>query len=366
VVSDTEQAAMRAAIAASAAAVGSTNPRPCVGAVVLDAGGAVVGTGVTALKPGPHAEVAALAEAGDRARGGTIVVTLEPCSGSRPGPRCADAVIAAGITRVVFAVTDPNPQASGGADQLRAAGIDVAAGVLAAEAGRVLGPWTQALGRGRPYVTWKYAATLDGRTAAADGSSRWITGEAARTDVHRERAQSDAVIVGVGTVLADDPQLTVRDWPATRQPARIVVDSDARTPLASKILDGAAATVVVVADDADSGRVTALRRAGTDVVEVPRLGRRVDLAVLMDVVQQREMYLLLLEGGATLAASFLRAGLVDRVVGYYAPALLGAGVALVGDLGIDTMTAAMRLELADVARIGDDVRVVAHVMTGSG
>jgi diaminohydroxyphosphoribosylaminopyrimidine deaminase/5-amino-6-(5-phosphoribosylamino)uracil reductase len=363
--STAELAAMRRAIAASAEALGTTNPRPCVGAVVLDVDGAVVGEGVTQPIYGPHAEVAALAEAGGRARGGTIVATLEPCSHSGRTQRCTDAVIDAGLARVVYAMTDPNPIAAGGADQLRAAGVDIEAGVLADEAAAVLGPWTQALGRARPVVTWKYAATLDGRTAASDGSSRWITGAPARMDVHRERYRSDAVIVGIGSVLSDDPALTVRDWPADRQPTRVVVDTQARTPIDARVLDDAAPTLVVVGAGCDTDRVAALQDAGSEVVPVARTEAGIDLGELLQILHERELHLALLEGGATLAASFLRAGLVDRVLGYYAPALLGSGLPVAADLAIATIGDAVRLELDDVARIGDDVRIVASVMTRS-
>jgi diaminohydroxyphosphoribosylaminopyrimidine deaminase / 5-amino-6-(5-phosphoribosylamino)uracil reductase len=365
VASDTELSAMRRAIAISTAALGTTNPNPTVGAVILDQSGTTVGEGVTQPVGGDHAEVVALRAGADRARGGTLVVTLEPCRHVGRTGSCSAAILAAGITRVVYALGDPHDPASGGADQLRTAEVEVEAGLLADEAAAVLGPWTLALGRGRPHVSWKYAATLDGRTAASDNTSRWITGDEARIDVHRERYLSDAVIVGIGTVLADDPQLAVRDWPARRQPTRVVVDSDARTPLTSRVLDDVAPTLVVVAEGADATRVTALEEAGADVVALPRSGAGVDLAALLAALHDREIYLGLLEGGATLAAAFVRAGFVDRVVGYYAPTLLGAGVPLLTDLGIATMADAMRLKLDDVARIGDDVRIVAQVMTGS-
>ncbi len=202
-----EREAMRAALAASAGVLGTTSPNPPVGAVVLDARGELAGTGATAPPGGPHAEVLALAAAGPRARGGTVVVTLEPCRHTgRTGP-CTRALTEAGVARVVVACADPTAAAGGGADELRAAGVDVQVGLLADEV--AVGPleaWLTAQRTGRPHVTWKYAATLDGRSAAADGSSRWITGPVARADVHRLRAEADAVLVGVGTVLADDPR----------------------------------------------------------------------------------------------------------------------------------------------------------------
>src|SRR5687767_7143860 len=231
-----------------AAVLGTTSPNPPVGAVVLAADGTPIGEGATAPPGGPHAEITALAAAGDRARGGTVVVTLEPCAHTgRTGP-CADALIAAGVARVVVAVPEPTQLAGGGADRLRAAGIDVEVGVerAEAEAGALAG-WLTGVREQRPFVIWKVAATLDGRVAAADGSSRWITGAEARAAVHRLRATCDAVVVGSGTALADDPQLTVRDdagADAARQPLRVVVDRRDRLPATARVLDDAAPTHV--------------------------------------------------------------------------------------------------------------------------
>jgi diaminohydroxyphosphoribosylaminopyrimidine deaminase/5-amino-6-(5-phosphoribosylamino)uracil reductase len=218
---------------------------------------------------------------------------------------------------------------------LRAAGIEVVAGVLAEEvADGPLAAWLHAQRTGRPFVTWKYAATLDGRAAAADGSSRWITGEAARADVHRLRAEVDAVVVGIGTVLADDPELTVRPDPG-HQPLRVVVDSDGRTPASARVRDDTAPTLILT--ERDTGRH---HPAG-----------------VLTVLHDRGVVSVLLEGGPTLAAAFMTAGLVDRVVGYVAPALLGAGMSAIGDLGVGTITDALRLRLCEVQRVGDDVRL---------
>jgi diaminohydroxyphosphoribosylaminopyrimidine deaminase/5-amino-6-(5-phosphoribosylamino)uracil reductase len=261
---------------------------------------------------------------------------------------------------VVYAVADPHGVAAGGGAQLIAAGIDVEAGVLADEATSVLGRWRTAMASQRPHVTWKYAATLDGKVAAADGTSQWITGREARQDVHRERYLADAVIAGIGTVLADDPQLGVRDWPASRQPTRVVVDTDARTPVTARVLDSSAPTVVVVADDADQSRRTGLEAAGVDVLAVPRLNSHVDLGVMLSALFARDIAIALVEGGPTLATGLVSAGLVDRVVGYYGPLLLGAGPALLGAVGVATLADAPGLTIDDVMTVGSDIRIDAR------
>lgn len=341
-----ELAAMRRAIELAARGRASTLPNPVVGCVLLDERGEVVGEGWHERPGGPHAEVAALLQAGDRAKGGTAVVTLEPCNHTgRTGP-CAQALVEAGIRRVVVGVTEPTGEAGGGAEVLTAAGVEVERGVLAAEAERVNLPWLTAVRRGRPFVTWKFGATLDGRSAAADGTSRWITSTAARADVHRLRAECDVVMAGVGTVLADDPALTVRPADGSvpsRQPLRVVVDSLGRTPAGAQVLDGAAPTWVATA--AEVG-------AGPD--------GRVDLDRLLAELFARDRRHVLLEGGPALAGAFLAAGLVDEVVGYLAPALLGDGPAALSGAGVGTIADAIRLELVDVTRVGDDVRLTAR------
>lgn len=243
--------AMRRAIALAARGLGTASPNPVVGCVLLDPDGEVVGEGFHAYAGGPHAEIVALAQAGRRARGGTAVVTLEPCDHTgRTGP-CSHALITAGVARVVVAVPDPDPVAAGGAATLRAAGVRVEFGVRAAEAEAGNVAWLTSVRRGWPYVVWKFAATLDGRSAAADGTSMWITSEDARADVHALRGTVDAVIAGVGTVLADDPRLTVRNLRdgtlAIRQPLRVVVDSLGRTPAGARVRDGAAETWIATA-----------------------------------------------------------------------------------------------------------------------
>ncbi len=320
---------MRRAVALSESVLGRTSPNPPVGAVVLSADGVVLGAGATAPVGGPHAEVTALAAAGELARGGTLVVTLEPCAHTGRTPPCTDAILAAGITRVVIGCADPTALAGGGAERLRAAGVAVEITADTYVQRGPLEPWLHVQRTGRPFVTWKYAATLDGRSAAADGTSRWITGVDARADVHLLRDQADAILVGVGTVLADDPELTVRP-DAGRQPLRVVLDRSGRTPADAKVLDDAAETLVLVDEPAQA------------------------LARLHD----RGVVSVLLEGGPTLAAAFLRAGLVDRIIAYLAPALLGSGPAALGNLGVGTIADARRLRLDEVVRLGDDLRLI--------
>jgi diaminohydroxyphosphoribosylaminopyrimidine deaminase/5-amino-6-(5-phosphoribosylamino)uracil reductase len=334
--------AMRQAILLAGRGLGETSPNPSVGAVILDSAGVIAGRGRTAPAGGPHAEIAALAEAGERARGGTAVVTLEPCNHTgRTGP-CTRALLAAGVASVVIAVRDPNPIAAGGVEALRAAGVPVQAGMLGDLAAHGLRYWLTSVGRGRPYLVWKYASTLDGRSAAADRTSKWITSEPARADVHALRGTVDAIIAGIGTVLADDPALTVRVPGLDRRPLRVVVDSAGRTPGTARVRDGAAPTWIATA--AEVG-------AGPD--------GRVDLAKLMCSLYERGVRGALLEGGPALAGGFLEAGLVDEVVGYLAPKLLGAGSPALGPAGVDTVAAAHGLALTDVTQIGPDLRITA-------
>ncbi len=320
------------ALAARGPAV-DANPR--VGCVlVVDE--EVVGEGWHQGAGTAHAEAAALTAAGDTARSATAFVTLEPCSHTgRTGP-CANALIDAGVRRVVYAQSDPNPAARGGADVLREAGIRITAGLLERDAELLNEHWTFAVTRGRPFVTWKFAATLDGRSAASDGSSRWVTGEQARADVHCLRAAAGAVLAGTGTVLADDPQLTVRSAVgdhatslSVKPPLRVVVGVR-DVPMSARVFDDAAPTMQIRSDD--------------------------PVQVLAQLHEQ-EVRHAFLEGGPTLAAAFLRAGLIDEIVAYIAPALLGAGAAAVGDLGIANIENIARFQLHDVARLGDDVRL---------
>ncbi|MEU7700927.1 bifunctional diaminohydroxyphosphoribosylaminopyrimidine deaminase/5-amino-6-(5-phosphoribosylamino)uracil reductase RibD [Streptomyces sp. NPDC039028] len=346
--------AMRRAVELAARGLGATSPNPVVGCVITDAAGHVVGEGYHRRAGGPHAEVHALREAGALARGATAYVTLEPCNHTgRTGP-CAQALIEAGISRVLYAVGDPNPQATGGADTLRAAGVEVRQGLLEAEAEAGNIAWLGSVRRGRPFVRWKYAATLDGRIAAADGTSRWITSPESRADVHRLRAEADAVVVGSGTARADDPHLAVRGVEGAVQPLRVVVDTEGTAVKpGARILDDAAPTLIAIARDAATGLDDAR------VLRLPRADRGLSVPALLDALHARGVRSVLLEGGPTLAGAFVAAGAVDQVVGYLAPVLLGAGPNALADAGISTITEALRLDVTDTVRIGPDLRVTA-------
>ncbi|WP_435056337.1 bifunctional diaminohydroxyphosphoribosylaminopyrimidine deaminase/5-amino-6-(5-phosphoribosylamino)uracil reductase RibD [Streptomyces venezuelae] len=351
---DADTRAMRRAIELAARGLGSTSPNPVVGCVLTDASGAIVGEGWHERAGGPHAEVHALRAAGGAARGGTAYVTLEPCNHTgRTGP-CAQALVDAGITRVVYAVPDPNPQASGGAATLRAAGIDTTAGLLADEAEAGNAAWLTSVRLGRPHVTWKYAATLDGRSAAADGSSRWISSAESRADVHRLRAESDAVLVGAGTLRADDPHLAVRGVEGATQPLRIALDARAALLPTARVLDDAAPTLLVVGEDADTRHLP-----GVELLRLPLHDGRIGVHDLLTHLDRRGVRSLLLEGGPTLAGAFLEGGAVDRVIGYIAPALLGAGPAALADAGIKNISGAQRLDITEAVRIGPDLRITA-------
>ncbi len=314
-------------------------PNPRVGAVLLAPDGTTIGEGWHRGAGTSHAEVAALADAaahGRDPRGATAVVTLEPCNHTgRTGP-CSVALLEAGVARVVASVDDPNPAAAGGAARLRTGGVDVVTGVLSDEGEALLGPWLHAVRRGRPFVTLKIATSLDGRVAAADGSSRWITSAVARRHAHDLRAQVDAIVVGTGTALADDPELTARTADGTlveHQPLRVVVGLRDLPPTARLHGPGGPLLHLRTHEPAD---------------------------VLADLAG-REVRHVLVEGGPTLSAAFLRAGLVDEVHAYVAPALLGAGRPAVGDLGIGAVADALRLEFAHVQPLGPDVLIVATI-----
>ncbi|MGZ5370456.1 bifunctional diaminohydroxyphosphoribosylaminopyrimidine deaminase/5-amino-6-(5-phosphoribosylamino)uracil reductase RibD [Aeromicrobium sp.] len=328
-----ETDAMRRAIDAARAVICAL-PNPRVGCVLLDPDGKEIATGFHRGAGTPHAEADALTRAGERAAGATAVVTLEPCNHTGRTPPCAQTLIAAGVTRVVFAQTDPDPTAAGGAETLRAAGIDTEAGVLAEEAAELNVAWTHAVTTGRPFVTWKYAATLDGLSAAPDGSSKWITGPEARRDVQKFRAEVDAIMAGTGSVLADDPRLTVRDegddpLPYERQPLRVIV-GESTIPRYYRVFDQTAPMLIIQSRDPHA---------------------------VLQKLAEREIRHVWLEGGPRLAGAFWNAGLIDRVIGYIAPALLGAGRPAL-EAAATTLADLRPIDVTDLTTIGKDIRLI--------
>ncbi|SDN71605.1 bifunctional diaminohydroxyphosphoribosylaminopyrimidine deaminase/5-amino-6-(5-phosphoribosylamino)uracil reductase RibD [Allokutzneria albata] len=327
--------AMRSAIAVSEGVRGLTSPNPPVGCMIVDARGKPVGFGGTSPPGQAHAEVVALRMAGTAARGGTAFVTLEPCAHHGRTPPCADALLEAGIAQVYYAVDDPFPAAAGGAQRLRDAGVTVHSGLLAEEVRTgPLRAWLHYARTGRPHVTWKFASTVDGRISAEDGTSRWISSPESRAEVHALRLKVDAVIVGTGTVLADDPQLTTRppaNEPAMRQPLRVVV-GERDIPVGARVLDDAAETVHLRTRDPHQVLATLAERGVVDV---------------------------LLEGGSRLAGAFWESGLIDRALVYMAPMLLGAGTPVLDGIGVGTIGDALPLAFESATMIGPDVRISA-------
>lgn len=339
---------------------GRTSPNPMVGAVVVR-DGEVVGEGFHERFGEAHAEVVALRAAGERARGATVYVTLEPCAHHGKTPPCTDALIAAGVARVVVALRDPNPLAAGGAAKLEAAGIATNFGVEERAARELNAPFVNAFRSRRPWVTLKLATSLDAAIAAADRSPLWLTGDESRREVHRMRAGADAVGVGRGTAAADDPELTVREWSAPRiEPRRVVFDRTASLSPRSRLARTARdVPTIVVAESADAERVAALTRLGVEVLTVP------GLAAGLEALRERDVRSLLVEGGAGIAGSLLDAGLVDRLVIFQAPVLLGAGAlnafgALPGCPG----GAVRRLEVLERRELGPDLKTVYAIPAG--
>jgi len=335
----------------------TTDPNPRVGCVIAD-GDRVLAEGWHAFAGGPHAEALALAAAGSAARGATAYVTLEPCCHHGRTPPCADALVAAGVGRVVYAMRDPDPRvAGGGIARLAAAGIEVEGGVLERESRELNPGFVSRMGRGRPWVVVKLAASLDGGTALPGGESRWITGEAARTDVQRLRARSSAVLTGSGTVLRDDPRLDVRLPEATRQPLRVVLDSQLRISPRARILAPPGRLLVLCATE-DPARAAALRAAGAEVATVAPAAGGIDLAAALALLAERQVNEVLAECGAGLAGALLSAGLADELVLYLAPTLLGRGARPLAELP-SPATMADRLEFSIVERqdIGGDLLI---------
>ena len=331
----------------------TTSPNPRVGCVIVK-DGRVVGEGWHERAGTPHAEIHALKAAGEAARGATVYVTLEPCSHHGRTPPCAEALIEAGVTRVVAAMTDPNPLvAGGGIDMLTLAGITAEVGLMEAEA-RALNPgFISRMTRQRPWVRLKTASSLDGKTALANGQSQWITGEAARADVQHLRARACAILTGSGTVLADNPRMNVRDLDIGRQPLRVIVDSGLRTPVDAAILPA-----LIACHHADPAARVPLEQAGAEVIELPGAEGRVDLAALLTLLAQRGINELHVEAGAALNGALLAAGLVDEWVAYVALMAVGDDArGLLAQPPLTSLADAARFRLADVRQIGEDLRL---------
>ena len=342
----------------------STHPNPMVGCVIVDGDG-VAGEGWHRVAGGDHAEIGALRKAGSRARGATAFVTLEPCSHHGRTPPCAPALVAAGLRRVVVAMPDPNPLVAGeGVALLERAGLEVSSGLMEAAAGALNAGFVSRMTRGRPRVTLKMAASLDGRTAMASGESQWITGPEARADVQRLRAASSAVLTGIGTVLADDPSLTVRATQlelAGRQPLRVVVDSRLRTPPAARMLSLPGRTIILT-NGGDEPAVADLVAAGAEVEVLSGTGPRVDLSQALECLGRLECNDVLVEAGPVLAGAMLAAGLIDELVVYVAPHLMGdAARGLFTLPALEKLADRVQLRFLDVRRVGDDLRIRASV-----
>jgi diaminohydroxyphosphoribosylaminopyrimidine deaminase/5-amino-6-(5-phosphoribosylamino)uracil reductase len=358
---------MRRALELAERGWGSVAPNPMVGAVVVR-DDEIVGEGWHQGPRGrPHAEVVALREAGARARGATLVCTLEPCDHTGATPPCTRAIVDAGVARVVVAAGDPNPLVDGrGLRALAEAGVEVVQGPLAEEAHRLNAAFERHVTSGLPFVVLKVASSLDGRAAARDGSSRWITGAESRADAHRLRAWADAIVVGSGTALADDPELTARTprHPDATTPLRVVLSATGRLPATGRLFDDAAPTLVATTDLAPATRRAEWEARGAEVLSLERdCDDGVSVAALVAALGARDVQGVLLEGGPTLAWSAIRDGVVDRVIWYVAPVLVGGtgAPAALGGAGFASIADALRLQLSCVERLGDDLRLEADV-----
>ena len=358
---------MAEALALAQQSIALSEPNPRVGCVIVSLDGQVIGRGHTQQAGGPHAEVMALRDAADHGhsvRGATVVVTLEPCAHHGRTPPCCDALVQAGVGRVVMAIEDPNPLVAGrGAARLRAAGIEVESGIGADAACELNIGFFSRMERQRPWVRLKVAASLDGRTALPNGVSQWITGAAARTDGHAWRRRTSAVLTGVGTVRDDNPRLDVRLVPTPRQPLRVVVDSQLAAPLAARIFD-APGLALVYAASPSAERRAAFSARSIDVVSVPDANGKVDLAAMLTDLAARGVNELHVEAGHKLSGSFVRERLVDEYLIYLAPKLLGAGLDMASFGPLSDLADAVLLRFHQIDRVGDDLRVLARPQTG--
>lgn len=359
-----DEAYIARALALAERGRGLVSPNPMVGAVVVREG-RVVGEGSHEGAGKPHAEVIALREAGEAARGATLYTSLEPCDHFGRTAPCTAAIVEAGVARVISALRDPNPVVDGrGFAKLEAAGIETKSGLLAEEAERQNEAFVKHVRTGLPFVLWKTAASLDGKSASRDGTSRWITGEAARRDVHRLRAWADAIVVGAGTALADDPSLTVRD-PDYRgaPPLRVLCDARGRVPATGDLFDGSAPTLVATTHESPEDRREEWRSAGAEVLEYEFEGGGVPIGALMRNLGKRDVQGVLLEGGPTLAWAAVDEGVVDKVVVYLAPKLIGGDEApgVLGGRGFAPIASALQLKIFSFDWVGEDLKVEAHV-----
>ena len=356
---------MDLALSEARQALGSTSPNPAVGAVLVKER-VVVGQGFTQPPGSAHAEVMALRGAGERARGATLYVTLEPCCHFGRTPPCTGAIIEAGIAEVHMATLDPNPLVAGkGKAALEQAGIRTYLGEHKEEAEELNEAYIKHITSGLPLVTAKFALSLDGKLATRSRDSRWITGTEARERVHQLRSQVDAIMVGVGTVLSDDPQLTARPGGARaeRQPKRIVVDSRGNTPPTARMLREPGVTIIAATALAAPDWKATMEQAGAEAIDLPSRAGGVDLAALMKVLGQRGVISLLVEGGGTLLGSLFSEGLVDKVCAFIAPTIIGGKEAVgIGGPGVERMTEAQRLTRVRVERLGDDILVIGYLI----
>jgi diaminohydroxyphosphoribosylaminopyrimidine deaminase/5-amino-6-(5-phosphoribosylamino)uracil reductase len=361
---DRDRRFMRRALRLAARGALRASPNPMVGAAIVR-GRRVIAEGYHRGPGTAHAEIVALERAGDKARGAVMYLTLEPCTHYGCTPPCAPRVATAGLGRVVISSEDPNPRvAGGGIAALRRTGVAVEVGLLREDENRLNEAYRKYITAGRPFVTLKLAMSLDGKIATRAGQSRWISGERARRVVHWMRARSDALLVGVGTVLADDPQLTARGVHAARQPLRVVADSQARTPPTAKIIHASdRPALIAVAARAPKRRVAALRAAGAEVAVLPARGGHVHLAALLDELGQREIASLLVEGGGGLAGALVEQGLVDKVVFFIAPKIIGRAAApmAVAGRGVAEVVDARRLRDVRYRRVGEDFLVEGYL-----
>lgn len=357
----TDSEYMKLALQAASAVEGRTWPNPMVGAVVVN-NGRIVGMGAHLKAGEPHAEVHALRMADEHAKGGTLYVTLEPCSHYGKTPPCADRVIEAGISHVVIAMLDPNPLVAGrGVELLKNAQIKVEIGVMEQEAKKMNEVWLTYIQKKRPFVWAKAAMTLDGKIAAATGDSKWITSPDARLEVHRMRNQVNAILVGIGTVLADDPQLTTRLPEGGRNPARVVLDTHLRIPFSAKVLDDSAATLIVCGMDVDQTKLGLLQEAGAEVIQLQPIHEKIPLDELLTELYKRNVTLLFVEGGGEVHGSFLHAGFIDKLTMFIAPKLIGGtGPSPIMGTGFSNMANAIMLREMSIKKIGADFAITGY------